>query len=139
MRIAERRLLMDHRSMRMYDVLALRQIVQIYHAGIEPRGVWMLGGKPRLDLLVIHDSPFGGVNEEHATRLEPALGHDTGGIHVHHTSFARHDDAIIVGHPETARAETVAIQHRANDRPICEGNRGRSVPGFHLRSVETIE
>ena len=74
-----------------HDVLALGQIVELGHALLEPLGVRMLGGQRALDLLVVDDATFGSVDQEHVAGLQPALGHDLGGVDVDHADLA---DAI---------------------------------------------
>ena len=83
--------------------------------------------------------PCGGVDQEHAARLQPALLHDARRVDVEHADLARHDHEVVVGHPVAARAQAVAVEHRADHGAVGERDRRRAVPRLHQRRVELVE
>ncbi len=97
------------------------------------------GGQFGLDLLVVDDPALGGVDQEHFPRLQPALLHHLVRGDVEDADLGGHDDQTVVGHPVAGRAQPVAIEHRADDRAVGEGDRRRAVPRFHQRRVELVE
>ena len=50
-----------------------------------------------------------------------------------------HDDQTVVGDPVAGGAESVAVEDGADDRPVGEGDRRRTVPRLHDRGVELVE
>ena len=139
MRDAEHLLATAHRFVAEARVLAMRQVVQVDHAALEPLRVRMLRRQVGLDLLVVDDASARGVDQEHPPRLQPALLHHARRRNIDHAGFAGHDHAIVVRHPVPTRPESVAVEHRADDRAVGERDRGRAVPRLHQRRVEAIE
>ena len=83
--------------------------------------------------------PCGGVDEEHAARLQAALLHDLRRVDVEHADLAGHDHEVVVGDPVAAGPQAVAVEHRADDGAVGEGDRRRAVPRLHQRRVEPVE
>ncbi len=115
------------------------QVVEVRQAGMQPFGVRVLGGQRRLDVGVLEDPVAAGVGEEDPARLQPALAHHGGRVEVQHPDLAGQDDQAVLGHPVPARAQAVAVEHRADDRAVGERDARRAVPGFHQRGVELVE
>ena len=69
-----------------------------------------------LDLVVLDDAVRLGVDEEHPARLQPALADDRRGVDVEHADLAGEHDEAVVGDPEAAGAQAVAVEHRADER-----------------------
>ena len=139
MGVAEQLLAPQHADVAVHDVLAGGQVVQLDEALLEPLPVRVLGGQRRLDLLVVDDAPLGGVDEEHPSRLQPALGDDLGGVDVDDADLGRHHDEVVVGDPVAARPQAVAVEHGADHRAVGEGDAGRAVPRLHHAGVEAVE
>ena len=105
----------------------------------QPLAVGAGRGQVVLDLVITHDPALGGVHQEHAPRLEAALLDDPVRGDVQHPDLRGHHHEIVVGNPVAARAQTVAVQNRSDDRPVGEGDGGRPVPGLHERGVVAVE
>ena len=58
--------------------------------------------------------PSFGVDEEHAARLEAALLDDLVLGDLDDADLGGHDDEVVVGDPVARRAQTVAVEHRAD-------------------------
>ena len=106
---------------------------------IEPFAVGLLGGDLLLDLLVGDDAAFFHVHEEHAARLQAALGGDVGGVDREDAGFGAHDDEVILGHVVAGRAETVTVESGANHRAVGEDDGGGAVPRLHEARVVFVE
>ncbi len=97
------------------------------------------GGQLGLDLVVLDDPALGGVDQEHPARLEPALGDHRGRVEVEDAGLAAEHDQAVFGAPPAARAQAVAVEHRADQRAVGERDAGRAVPGLHQAGVEAVE
>ena len=104
--------------MRVDDVLALGDVVEVDQAGVQPLVVQVLGGEPGLDLLVLDDPVLVGVDEEHPARLQPALADDRGGVEVEDADLGGEDDQAVVGHPVARRAQAVAVEHAIREPSV---------------------
>jgi hypothetical protein len=138
-RVAEHLLATQHALVTEHDVFPLRQLLQLHQAVVEPLLVRLRLRQAELDLLVAHDAPLRGIDEEHAPRLQPALAHHLGGIEIDHTHLAGHDDDVVVGDPIAAGAQAVAVEHCPDDGAVGEGDAGGAVPRLHQRRVEAVE
>ena len=92
-----------------------------------------------LDLVVIDDAPLGRVHEEDPTRMEPLLDEHVLGRNVEDAHLGRHHDEVVLRDVVARRTQPVAIEHRADDRAVGEGNRCRTVPRLHQRRVVLVE
>ena len=137
--VAEHLLTSQHAEVTVHHVLALGQIRQFDEPLGQPLGVGLRGGQLVLDLLVVDDATFGGVDQEHAPRLQTTLLHDLRLIDLDHTNFGGHHDDSVVEHPIATRTQPVAVEHRADHRAIGEGDARRAVPRLHERRVEPVE
>ncbi len=137
--VAEDLLAAGDRGVRVHDVLALGDVVEVHQAGVQPLGVRRLGGEGRLELVVLDDPVLLGVDQEHLPRLEPALPDDRGGVEVEHADLGGQHDETVVGDPVARGAQPVAVEHRTDLVAVGEDHAGRSVPGLHHRGVERVE
>ena len=124
---------------RRHGPLAVRQVVQVDEAGVQPVLVGMLGGEDGLDLFVLDDPAGGRVGEEDAARLEAAAAHDAGGLDVEHADLGGEDDQAVGGDPVPAGAQAVAVEHGADHGAVGERDQRGAVPGLHQRRVELVE
>jgi len=122
-----------------HDVLALRHVLEVDQAGVQPLVVRLLSGELGLDLLVLDDPVLVGVDEEHLAGLEPALAHDRGGVEVEYADLGGQDDEPVVGDPVARGAQAVAVEYGADLRAVGEDDTGRAVPRLHHRGVELVE
>ena len=106
---------------------------------MQPLVVRLLGGQRGLDLVVLDDAALRGVDQEHPARLQPALADDRRRVQVEHADLAGQHDQPVVGDPEPSRPQTVAVEHRADDRAVGERHARRAVPRLHQRRVELVE
>ncbi len=119
--------------------LAGRQLLEADEPGVQPVGVGQLGRQLRLDLVVLDDLAAGGVDEEHAARLQAALADHVLGPEVEHAGLGGQHDQAVGGHPEAPGAQAVAVEHGAGQGAVGERDRGRPVPRLHERGVELVE
>ncbi len=137
--VAEHLLAPQHRAVGVHDVLARGQVGQLHDAGVQPVLIRVLGREGRLDLGVVDDAALGRVDQEHAPGLEPALVHHRVRRDVDDAGLGRHHHQVVVGHPVAAGAKAVAVQHRADERAVGEGDGCGAVPRLHQRGVEAVE
>jgi hypothetical protein len=116
-----------------------RQVVERDEVLVEPAPVGLLGRDPLLQLVVRDDAPLGGVDEEHAARLQPALRDHAVGGDVEDADLARHDDEVVLRDVVARRPEAVAVEHRAHLRAVGEGDGRRAVPRLHEAGVVLVE
>ena len=137
--VAEGHLPAHHRLMVRCHAGRLGQRLEVQQPGVQPFGVGLGAGQLFFDLVVGDDSAACGVDEEHLARLQPPLRHDLGRRHVEHAALAGQDDAVVDRAPPPSGPETVAVQHRADQRAVGERHTRRSVPRLHQTSVELPE
>ena len=137
--VAEDLLAAGDRHRGVHDVLALRQFLEVDDTGVQPFLVRALRGQLGLDLIVLDDAPADGVDQEHPARLQAALAHHCRGVEVEHAGFGGQYHQPVVGHPEPPRAQTVAVEHRADDPAVGEGDARRTVPRLGQRRVVLVE
>ncbi|CAB4935414.1 unannotated protein [freshwater metagenome] len=106
---------------------------------VQPVRVRCLGCKLGFDLIVLDDPPGGSVDEEHSSRLQSALADNGRRIEVQDPGLGREHDESVVGHPESARAKAVPVEHRSDDVAVAEADVGGAVPRLHERRVELVE
>ncbi|CAM3055226.1 hypothetical protein RHDE110596_14445 [Prescottella defluvii] len=106
---------------------------------MEPLPVRLPGRQVRLDLVVGHDAPCRGVDQEHMARLEAALRDHIRLGYRQDPALAREHHTAIAGVPPPARTKPVAVEDRAHDRAVGERHAGRAVPRLHQRRVELVE
>ncbi len=61
------------------------------------------------------------------------------GMSAQHARLGAQDDQAVVGDVEAAGTQAVAVEHRADDGAVGEGDRRGAVPGLHQRGVELVE
>ena len=110
------------------EEVARRQVVEVHEAGVQPLVVRLRGREIGLELVVADDAALRGVDEEHATGLQPALLHDLGGIDVEHADLARHHHHAVGRHPVARRPQAVAVEHGADHGAVGERDRRRDRP-----------
>ena len=123
----------------MHDVLALRQVLEVDAAGVEPLAPRLGRGELGLDLVVLDDAAGVGVDEEHLARAQAALAHDLARVDVEHADLAGEHDEAVVGDEVAAGAQAVAVEGRADERAVGEDERGRAVPRLHEHRVVLVE
>ena len=116
-----------------------RQIPEMDEALGQPVPIGMLGGQGGLYLVIGDDAPGCGVDEEHPSRLQPALDDDRGRVEVKDTHLRCEHDEPVVGHPVAGGAQAVAVEHGPHHGPVGEGDGRGPVPGLHQRRVEAVE
>ncbi len=95
-RVAEDFLAAEHGLVvRLDDARRRRQLGQLDQPLANPLLVGMLGGDAPLQLVVRDDPLLARVDEEHAPRLETALGDDLVGRDVENAGLRGHDDAAV--------------------------------------------
>ena len=106
---------------------------------VEPLPVGVLAGRLLLDLLVVDDTPFLRVDEEHASGLEALLAHDAVGGYVEDAHLGGEDHGVVQRDVVARGPKAVAVEHGAHARPVGEGHRGGPVPGLDEGGVVLVE
>ena len=121
-------------------MLALGQLAHLDGVAFDPLAVRMLGCERLLDFFVGDDATFVGVDEEHLTRLQAALGYDMlFGVLREHAGFGCEHDVAVVGELPATGAEAVAVEQRADLGAVGEDDVRRTVPRFDQRVVVLVE
>jgi hypothetical protein len=115
------------------------KLVQPHPDPADPLLVRLAGRKLRLELDVVDDAPLLGVDQEHLAGLQPPFLHDLRFGDRQHANLGGHHDNVIVGDHVAGRPQPVAVQRGADPDAVGEGDRGRSVPRLHHRSVVLVE
>ena len=139
LRVAEGALAAHDRGGGVHDVLPLREILEVDALGLQPLAPRAGCGDLALDLVVLDDAALGGVDEEHPARAQPALAHDAGRIDVEHADLAREHDEAVLGDEKTPGTQPVAVEGRADEVAVGEGQRRRAVPRLHEHAVVLVE
>ena len=137
--VAEDLLAPGHRGVRVHDVLPVREVGEQHPARHQPFPVRRRVGKACLHLRVGDDPVLAEIDEEHLARLQPALLDDPVRRYVEHAGFGGEHHQAVVGDPEPAGAQAVAVQHPADLGAVGEDNARRPVPGLHQAGVEGVE
>ena len=95
--------------------------------------------KSLLQLVVGNQPALLEIDEEHAARLQAALGLDVLRLDPQHAHFAGHDHAVVVREVVARRPQAVAIEHRADVLAVGERDRRRAVPRLHQAGVVFVE
>ncbi|CAB4704754.1 unannotated protein [freshwater metagenome] len=138
-RVAEHLLTAQHALVAEHDVFAVGQFVQLDETLVEPLLVGLRLGQVALDLVVLDDATLCGVDQEHAARLQATLAHDSALVEVEHADLAGQHHDVVVGDPVATGAQTVAVEHRTDQRAVGEAHAGGAVPRLHQRRVEAVE
>ena len=139
MRVAEGHLAPHDGLVRGDRVLAVGEIGEVNELVLAPLLIGMLRSERCLDLFVIDNAAERCVDEEYLARLEPPLLHDARGVDVHDAGLARHDHAVVVGHPVAARSQAVAVEHGADHGAVGKRDRSRAVPRLHQGRVISVK
>ncbi len=105
---------------------------------LEPGAVRALRRDAVLDLLVGDHAARDGVDEEHAPGLHASLGVHARGVEIEDAGLAGHDHELVGDRP-LRRPEPVAVEHRADEITVGEGDRRRAVPGLDQARVVLVE
>ncbi len=105
----------------------------------EPLAVGTLRGDLALDLAVLDDAPLCEVDEEQLAGLQAAEAGDALGGDVEEPGLRAQHDVPVGGLNPAPGAQSVAVERRADDAPVGEGDRGGAVPGLHQAGVEGVE
>ena len=116
-----------------------RQVLDVDEVLLQPLRVGLRAREIALDLLVRHDAPLHGIDQEDAARVQPLLDQDVLRRDVEDADLRRHDHEVVLRHVVARRPQAVAIEHGADDRPVGEGDRRRAVPRLHQRRVVFVE
>ena len=124
----------------MAHVLALRQVAHLHGVAFDPLTVRVLRGKVPLDLLVGDDAALVGVDKEHLSGLQTALGDDMLVVDLRqHAGFGGEHKVAVIGELPAAGTEAVAVEQGAHLRAVGEDDVGRAVPRFDQRVVVLVE
>ena len=94
----------------------------------QPLRVGPLGADAGLDLVVRDDAALLEGRDEHPARPEPALADDLLRGHVEDSRLRGHDEHVVVGQAVARGPQPVAVEGRADERPVRERDRGRDRP-----------
>ena len=85
------------------------------------------------------DLALGSVHQEHATGLHAGALHDIRIGDFQHACLGSHHHEAILGDADTAGAQTIAVQHRADHGAVGKGQRSWSIPRLHEGGVVFVE
>ncbi len=128
----------DRLCLQIVHLTRRRKVFQTDALFLEPCTERVPGGDSVLELLVPDDAPLVKVDEEHASRLQPPLVGNRFRIDRQDPHLAGHDDQVVVGEVVAAWPQTVSVQDGTDHMAIGEGDRGGTVPRFHLRTHELV-
>ena len=139
-RVAEDALALEQRvEVGAVNLFGLGQIIGMDQLLVEPLAIGLSGGVGFLDLLVLDDAAFLGVDQEHASRLQASLVADIRRLDTEHARFRRHDNQVIVGDVVARGPQPVAVEHAADVASVGKDDGGWAVPGLHHRGVVLVE
>ena len=90
-------------------MLAFRKLLELDSVVGNPLGPGFLVGELRLELLVLDETAFEGIGQQHGPWAESPLAHDGRGVNIQHTDFTGENDQAIRGDHITAGAKPVAV------------------------------
>ncbi len=129
----------DRQWIALDELRGVEEPAQLDAVLIQPSAVGLLADDLALDLVVRDDPPLDRIDEEHASRAEPALDPDLLRRELHNARLAA-DDGQAVGRDQIpARSQAVAIQDAADYAAIGEDHGRRAVPRPHDRGMVLIE
>ena len=138
LRVAERQLQPAQRLGRDAGRRA-RQVGEPHVLALEPGGVRLAGRDLALHLVVRDDAPLVEVDDEQLAGLQTSLAHDLGGRDIEHACLRREHHPAVAGLEPASRAQPVAVERRADQAPVGEGDRCRPVPRLGQAIVERVE
>ena len=139
LRVAEGLLAAKHRLMVGSLGRSRGEILDIDRVLLQPLAVGLLGRQRPLDLVVADDAALAGIDQQHFAGTQAILADDVVGGDVEDADFRRHDHEVVLGDAVARRPQAVAIEHRADQRTVGEGDRGGTVPRLHQRRVVLVE
>ena len=92
-----------------------------------------------LDFFIFYDALFRRVDQEDAPRLQTAFIGYVLRRHRHSPCFRAQHHPVVLRHIVTGRAQAVPVQHTADYGAVAETDGRRAVPGFHHKSLVTVE
>ena len=96
-------------------------------------------GQLFLNLAIIVDFSFLGVNQQNLSWLQTTFRHHVAGLKVHHTHLAGHYHHSLLGDGVATGAQTIAVEHTTCIAAIAEQQSSWSVPGLHQDRVIFVE
>ena len=115
------------------------QVARSDQVALHPGAVWPPPRVATLKLTVLENSALGCVDGEHHARPQPATFDHSLDRYRYETDLGTDDDEVVIGNPVALGTQAVAVERRDRVATVCQGQRGRTVPGFHQRSVVLIE
>ncbi len=121
------------------DVVRRRDVLEADLGAVEPVLVRALAREVALQLVVGHDAAVLDVHQQHLARLQAPLPDDLLLRDVEHAHLRGHDDQVVVGDEVARGPQAVAVEGRADELAVGEGDRRRAVPRLHQRRVVLVE
>ena len=115
------------------------EIAQLELMSVDPDLVGMERDVALLQLGVCDDATLFQIGVEDATRLEPSLAHDRGGIDVEGSDLRAHHEQAVVGEDVAGRTQSVPVEHGPDAVAVREAHGRRSVPRLHHARVVLVE
>ena len=137
--VAEGLLPPQHRAAGVGDVLALGKVVQPHEVVLEHARVRQPRRELGLDRAVLEHAADAGVHQEHLPGREAALAGDALRRDVEHTGLGGEHHQTVLGDPEPAGAQPVAVEHGTDVAAVGEAHRRGAVPRLHDRGVVLVE
>ena len=139
LRVAERELALVQGARRARGRRRRRQVLEPERVLGMPAPVGVTRGQPPLDLAVGQQLAGLDVGDEHRPRLQPPAPYDLGGVDLERARLRRAHHPAVARLQPAARAQAVAVEHRAGQLAVAERDRRRPVPRLHQQRVEVGE
>ncbi len=139
LRVAERQLAQLRRLQPGHRDVRLGEVVEVHGVLLEPLAVGLARGDVALDLLVLDDAMALEVDEKQLARLQAPEALDLLGLDRQQAGLRAEDHEAVVGLDPAARTQPVAVERRADDAAVGEGDGGGPVPRLHQTGVEGVE
>ncbi len=124
------------------DVARVGWVGQLFELALgvaQPLLIGVLVGELALDFVIADDAAFLEVDEQHLARLQTPLVLDVFFRNRQHAGLGGEHDVVVIGNDVARRAQTVAVECRADLAAVGEGDRGGAVPRLHQRAVIFVE
>ena len=117
----------------------LGMIGQRYQMLITPLTIGLLGSHLLLDLVIVHQAPFFGVDGHDLAWSKPSLAHNETIVQFDHAGLTAKDHQAVFVKLVAGGSQAVAVQGSSHKTSICENHCCRSIPWFVQAGMIAIE
>ena len=121
------------------NVLPLGELLELNPVLSNPLSPRLLVSQLLLELLILNETTFDRVSQEHGARTQTALPHHSRRVDVENANLTREDDQTIRGDDVTPWTQPVTVKSGSDERPVGEYESGRAIPGLHQHRVILVK